>query len=115
MVTTALDAVHMLEKEGLSGTLVNARFVNPLDEKYLRQVVKDSPHVITVEEGIVNGGFGCAVRDALRRQVVSLGLPAAFIPHGTRDELLDMYGLSPRRIVESVKDCVGRQRQKMRM
>lgn len=114
MVTNALGAVRMLEKDGLSGMLLNARFVKPIDEKHLRQLVKDAPCVITVEEGIVSGGFGCAVRDALGRQVTSLGLPPAFIPHGTRDELLDMHGLSSQGIADSVRNIVGRQRSGLR-
>jgi 1-deoxy-D-xylulose-5-phosphate synthase len=114
MVEPAQEAVGLLEKEGLSGGVLNARFVKPLDEKYLRQLVGDVPYVFTVEEGIVNGGFGCAVSEALGRPVSVLGLPCAFITHGTRDDLLALYGLSPERIADTIRKACGRARSAIR-
>jgi 1-deoxy-D-xylulose-5-phosphate synthase len=114
MVAPVLEAVTILEKEGLSGGVLNARFVKPLDENYLRQLAGDVPHVFTVEEGISAGGFGCAVREALGRPVNVLGLPCAFITHGTREQLLELYGLSPERVADTIRKTCGRQRSSIK-
>jgi deoxyxylulose-5-phosphate synthase len=57
-----------------------------------------------VEEGVVDGGFGSAVNEVLDRQVVRIGLPCAFIPHGARDILLEKYGLTAKGIAKRVKE-----------
>jgi len=110
MVEPAHEAVALLEKEGLSGGLINARFVKPIDEEFLRQLAAGVQHVFTVEEGIVNGGFGCAVSEALGRQVVALGVPCAFITHGRRDELLALHGLDAGAIACTIRNACGRAR-----
>lgn len=108
MVAPAWEAVRLLENDGLSGGLLNARFIKPLDERFLREAAARARHIITIEEGIVSGGFGSAVSEALGRPVVTLGLPCSFIPHGGRDELLALYGLSADKIADSIRSACGR-------
>jgi 1-deoxy-D-xylulose-5-phosphate synthase len=103
MVAVAFEAMQTLEKEGLSGTLINARFVRPLDETLIRSACKDTKYIFTVEEGILEGGFGSAIADLLDRPLIKIGLPCEFIPHGRRDILLDKYGLSAEAIVGKIK------------
>ncbi|MCM8796342.1 MAG: 1-deoxy-D-xylulose-5-phosphate synthase [Candidatus Omnitrophica bacterium] len=103
MVPVALEAIGLLQKEGISGTLVNARFVKPLDENFIKSVCAGKKYIFTIEEGILEGGFGSAVADLLNRPVVKIGLPCAFIPHGKRDILLDKYGLSAQAICSKIK------------
>jgi len=103
MVLPSLAAAEILEKEGISVTVVNSRFVKPLDIDLLRTL--KAKFIFTVEEGVVQGGFGSAVQEALGEHIHRLGLPSQFIPHGKRDLLLDKYGLTPQGIAQSIKDA----------
>ncbi len=94
MVLPSLSAAELLQKEGISCQVVNCRFVKPLDKQALSKVSLKGV-VFTVEEGVVQGGFGSAVCEALEQKVVRIGLPDQFIPHGKRSFLLERYGLTP--------------------
>jgi 1-deoxy-D-xylulose-5-phosphate synthase len=99
MVCPALEAAAELEKEGLSLAVVNARFAKPLDEEAILPYAKSGNAVITVEEGVVSGGFGSAVRELLDRErrfdirFLSIGLPPEVYPLGKADEIRKIYGL----------------------
>jgi 1-deoxy-D-xylulose-5-phosphate synthase len=103
MVLPALEAIELLEKEGLSGTLINARFVKPLDTILLKGIVKRHKFIFTVEEGVVEGGFGSAVMEAIGVPIIRIGLPCEFITHGKREILLEKYGLTVQGIVAQIK------------
>lgn len=109
MVIACLEAVELLEKEGLSGALINARFVKPLDTDFLESVVRKAKFIFTVEDGIKEGGFGSAVMELLDLRVVRLGLPAEFIPCGKREILLDKYGLTKEGIAKKIRDTINPQ------
>lgn len=110
MVRTALEAAKLLENYGIQCTVVNARFVKPLDEALLYKLANTHQHLITIEENTVAGGFGSAILEYLNRQnlpdlsVKTLGIPDAFIPHGSNDQLLHNCGLDVEGIVEVVRD-----------
>lgn len=104
MVEAACLAAESLEKEGLSGSVINARFVKPLDVLALKQLSAQSGAVFTAEEGIVDGGFGSAVSEAIGRPVIRIGLPCEFIPHGNREFLLEKYGLDKNGIARCIKE-----------
>jgi 1-deoxy-D-xylulose-5-phosphate synthase len=106
MVMPAFEAIELLEIEGLSGVLINARFVKPLDISLLKTISSKVKFIFTAEEGIVEGGFGSAVNEALDRPVVRIGFPCAFIPHGARDILLEKYGLSAKGIASRIKEAI---------
>ncbi len=79
-------------------TVVNMRFIKPLDGRLLAELADRHRRLITVEEGTLNGGAGEAVRSQVAEQglgleVTCLGLPDAFIPQGEREELLAEHGL----------------------
>ena len=106
MVLPSLEAVRLLEKEGLFGTLVNARFVKPLDIRLLRAIGSGRKNIFTVEEGVIEGGFGSAVSEVMDRPVVRIGLPPEFISHGSRDILLGKYGLTAQGIANKIKSVI---------
>jgi 1-deoxy-D-xylulose-5-phosphate synthase len=114
MVYPALEAAERLEKEGLSLAVVNARFSKPLDEETILHFASDGNTIITVEEGVVAGGFGSAVRELLDREkrfdvrFKSIGLPLEVYPLGTSDQIKRKYGLDPDGLFAQVKDFLNR-------
>lgn len=106
MVSPAYEAIEILQKEGLSGSLINARFIKPLDINLFKEIAQKTRFIFTAEEGILEGGFGSAVAEILELPVVKIGLPDEFIPHGKRDLLLDKYGLTAKGIADTVKSRV---------
>ncbi|MBU0548093.1 MAG: 1-deoxy-D-xylulose-5-phosphate synthase [Candidatus Omnitrophica bacterium] len=106
MVSVARDAVGLLSSEGLSGNLVNARFVAPLDIELMKMVCVKAKLIFTVEEGIKDAGFGSSVVQELNMQVVRIGLPSGFIPHGPRELLLEKYGLTALGIAANIRQAL---------
>jgi 1-deoxy-D-xylulose-5-phosphate synthase len=105
MVVPSFEAIKLLEKEGLSGTLINARFVKPLDMSMLETISAKAKFIFTAEEGILDGGFGSAVLEAMNKPVIRIGLPCEFIAHGRRDLLLDKHGLTSQGIAKRIKSA----------
>ena len=108
MVGPALEAAKILVEEKFSVTVINARFVKPLDEKLLAHYAREADCFVTVEEGIVNGGFGSAVLELFSTKGIKtlqllLGLPDIFIEHGQRQEILAKYNLTAAGIAEQIK------------
>lgn len=94
--------------EALDATVVNMRWVKPLDEELLRQVASTHELIVTVEEGCIMGGAGSAVAESLQaagitRQLLQLGLPDEFIEHGDPARLLALQGLDASGIEASVR------------
>ena len=89
-----LEAAEELLKEGLEVGVVNARFVKPLDREIIRRAIQETGFVVTVEEGMLMGGYGSAVLEAANEMqlnttsIYRLGIPDTFVEHGTRPELL---------------------------
>jgi 1-deoxy-D-xylulose-5-phosphate synthase len=98
-VQPALQAAQELEKQGYSATVVNARFVKPLDENLILTLAASHGRVLTVEENVLAGGFGSAVlelladRDLFGVTVKRLGIPDIFVEHGTQGVLRKKYEL----------------------
>jgi len=110
MVHPALDTAAILESDGLDIAVVDARFVKPLDCSLLREVISTVPAVLTVEEHCLDGGFGSAVMEFLEREGLShrvtmhrVGLPGAFVTHGSRSQLLHVCGIEPAQIAEQAR------------
>jgi 1-deoxy-D-xylulose-5-phosphate synthase len=107
MVSRALKAAEILKAAGVDATVVNARFVKPLDRKLLVWAAKKHRVIFTVEEGVIAGGFGSAVEELLDREGVAtpvkrIGFPDEFIEHGSREQMLEKYGLTAEGIASSV-------------
>jgi 1-deoxy-D-xylulose-5-phosphate synthase len=106
MVYPAVEAAKLAETKGINSTVVNARFVKPLDAELIIQLAKGSDKIVTVEEGVLEGGFGSAVAELLadrdiEKPIKRIGLPSKFIEHGTRAQILDIYGLTAEKIASS--------------
>ncbi|MEY4662500.1 MAG: 1-deoxy-D-xylulose-5-phosphate synthase [Pseudomonadota bacterium] len=103
LLTPALQAA-----EKLNATVVNMRWVKPLDTELLAQIAQDHDRLVTLEEGCTMGGAGSAVTEALQalkinRSVLQLGLPDAFIEHGDPAKLLALQGLDAAGIEASIR------------
>lgn len=97
--------------EELDATLIDMRFVKPLDEELLRELAKTHKYFVTIEDNAVAGGAGSAVSEfvlnnKLEMAVKNLGLPDEFLPHGTREEILASVGLSEEGILRAVRGFV---------
>jgi 1-deoxy-D-xylulose-5-phosphate synthase len=99
LLSRCVQAADQLRDEGLELTVINARFLKPLDADAIVAAVRDLPWVVTVEEAALSGGFGSAVLEAAAdagvdsSRVRRLGVPDRYIEHGERDELLADLGL----------------------
>jgi 1-deoxy-D-xylulose-5-phosphate synthase len=110
MVNEAFEACEMLENDGFSPALIDARFVKPLDEKLILYLAAKHKNIITVEENALHGGFGSAVAELFMDNSVNLnnflrlGIPDKFITQGTPAELKEICGLTVTNIYnQSVK------------
>ena len=108
MVTRALAAGEILEHDGISTCVVNARFAKPLDAGFVEEVAVGRRLVVTVEDNVLAGGFGSRVREiveslGLAVPVICRGLPDCYVQHGSISELIDDVNLSPQSIAADVK------------
>ncbi len=114
-VYPALRAAEELsQRYGIECSVVNARFVKPLDEALLGELMANHPLTVTVEDHVVMGGFGSAVLEfmadaALTRhsQLIRMGIEDFFVEHGTQDELYKICGLDQHSIVSRVRDVLA--------
>lgn len=113
-VSEAMKAAEQLKKEGVSVTVMNARFVKPLDKDLIREVAKKVKCLVTVEEGCKMGGFGSAVLEFLSEEecwdlpTKVLGLPDWYIEQGPQDLLREKYGLKADGIYDQAKALYDR-------
>ncbi|HYA88127.1 MAG TPA: 1-deoxy-D-xylulose-5-phosphate synthase [Nitrospirota bacterium] len=114
MVCPSIEAAKKLADEGIAVAVVNARFVKPLDAETIISFAKRTGRLITVEEHVLQGGFGSAVLECLDTNGVSgikthrIGLPDSYIEHGAQAVLRKKYGLDAEGIYESVKEFIER-------
>jgi 1-deoxy-D-xylulose-5-phosphate synthase len=111
MVKETLSALAILKGKGLNPTIVNGRFVKPLDTDMLQTFLKNTHTIITVEENTLRGGFGSAVMEYYSNsntllKVYCIGLPDTFIEHGSRDILLEITGLNGAGIADKILSFV---------
>lgn len=107
----AQEAIDKLKGSGASVAHYDMRFVKPIDEMLLHEVFTKFDKVITVEDGCLMGGFGSAVIEFMIDQkysaeVVRLGIPDAYIQHGTQQELWEECGYDTNAIVAKVKEML---------
>ncbi|MEM7200861.1 MAG: 1-deoxy-D-xylulose-5-phosphate synthase [Planctomycetota bacterium] len=99
MAQTALDAAAMLERQGISIEVVNARFVKPLDEAGILALADRHDRIVTLEDHAVMGGFGSAVLELVaqhgpvRAQVQLMGVPDRFFEHQSRKQMVEVAGI----------------------
>ncbi len=115
MVYPALDAAAALEAEGIALTVVNARFVKPLDEALILELTEKCRIVITIEENVLQGGFGSAILELFEQRalngtrVLRLGYPDSYIPQGEQQEQRAMLGLDSAGIAAAIRTFLAGQ------
>lgn len=110
MVKTGVQVREMLLEDGENPTLVNARFVKPLDEKLLSQLAEHHRIFVTMEENVATGGFGSQVADYMRRThpevlVITIALPDYFIEHGNPEKLKEKAGIDRISVYKKIKEA----------
>jgi len=103
MVTPALEAGKQL-----GATVINMRFIKPIDETVILEMAKTHDVLVTIEENVISGGAGSAVNCYLQAQqilmpVLNIGLPDAFVEQGTREQLLTDCGLDTQGILQNIE------------
>ncbi len=99
MVKTAMEVHGILKEKGLCISVVNMRFLKPFDTELLKEALKGHSILVTLEEGVVTGGFGQAVAKWVNGQdknarTICIGLPDKFLEHGSVSILKKKYGIS---------------------
>ncbi len=107
MVPLAAKAGKILADNGISATIIDARFIKPLDEECITYHARRTGKVVTVEENVLAGGFGSAVLELLQASDLNdvcmrrLGIPDIYVEHGNQLLLREKYGLSPQNIADT--------------
>jgi 1-deoxy-D-xylulose-5-phosphate synthase len=119
-VYPALAAAERLAKHGYSATVVNARFVKPLDENLILTLAAKHGRVLTVEENVLAGGFGSAILELLADHGLSvavkrLGIPDLFVEHGAPQILRQKYGLDADGILQGALAALGQPAQQKKV
>ena len=96
----------------LNATLLDMRFVKPLDKELIAKHSHDKKVIVTIEDGAMSGGAGSAVSEwaqenKMKQQIIICGIPDQFIEHASRAEMLEMAGLDKKGILTKVKDCLS--------
>jgi 1-deoxy-D-xylulose-5-phosphate synthase len=112
-VGLALEAAELLERHDLDPTVADARFAKPLDGALIESLATEHDLLVTVEDGVLNGGFGSAVVEHLadgdlldETRVLRLGLPDRYVTHGKPELLREEIGLDPEAIAARVAEAV---------
>ncbi|HEU0013090.1 MAG TPA: 1-deoxy-D-xylulose-5-phosphate synthase [Longimicrobium sp.] len=118
MVLPAVAAAEALQREGIAASVVDCRFIKPLDEAALERLFPAHGHVLTVEEGTEVNGFGACVRRAVADRWpgvrgASMGLPDRFVDHGERAELLAELGLTAEGIAARARALLAKPLRKL--
>jgi 1-deoxy-D-xylulose-5-phosphate synthase len=113
-VAKALEAADILAEHGISVTVADARFAKPIDAGLAAQLAAEHDLLVTVEEGVLAGGFGSAVWETLSDagiapRILRVGLPDRYVTHGTPALLHEEVGFTGQRIAERVEAAVAEQ------
>lgn len=106
-VEIANDVEDILLDKGINATIVNARFIKPIDEELIDSLAKEHDLIVTIEENVINGGYGMNVLNYVNEnnldvRVMIKALPDKFIEHGESGELKSIYGLDANQIAEDI-------------
>ena len=107
-VNIACEAAEVLKEKGIKAGVVNMRFLKPLDTKMIKDALKISPNIITMEDNVLAGGFGSAVAEFiadenLNANILRLGIGDEFIEHGTQKELFEQIGLCASKVASKAQ------------
>lgn len=108
-VRLSVDTANFLREKNIHAGVVNLRFIKPLDEKTLHEIISKVPAVVTVEENVVSGGFGSAVNEFMSSigknpKILNIGLPDIFIEHGSQSTVRKKYGFEVGVLAQKIID-----------
>lgn len=109
MVYPALEAAEILQKKKINASVVNMRFVKPLDTELIKKIASQVKKIVTVEENVIAGGFGMSVAKYVETQNLAslhIGLPDKFIEQGQREFLLKKYQMDSKGIAETILNWI---------
>ena len=112
-VWPAMQAAEILEKENINVTVINARFIKPLDDELITKYCQPNARVFTVEEGSLAGGFGSAIMERCAQLGIQhvefhcIGIPDEYVHHGGQDVLRAQYDLHPEGIAKRVREFLA--------
>lgn len=114
LVYHALEAAERLSATaGVEATVVDVRFIKPLDKEAILNHLRDHKYVITLEDGVINGGFAGLIRELILANglkdlnLLSLGVPEVIVPTASRSELLAQYQLDADGVERSARRLMG--------
>ena len=114
MVDVALEAKDLLAAEGISARIINIHTLKPIDAEILEKAAKETKAIVTVEEHSIIGGLGSAVSEVVCEicpvPVVKVGVKDVFGESGLPNQLLEKYGLTAEKVVESAKKAISLKR-----
>jgi len=107
MVSKSLEVNSMLLEQNINSEVVNCRFIKPMDENFLIESLPKYKLVVTIEEGVTDGGFGEGIinwsnKNHISNSILTLGVPNRFVDHGPRNVLLEEIGLDSMTLYEKV-------------
>ncbi|WP_297887536.1 1-deoxy-D-xylulose-5-phosphate synthase [Sulfurihydrogenibium sp.] len=110
-VQRALEVKKNLKLKGFNPTIINSRFIKPMDEEMLNKILKTHEYIITMEDGVLNGGFGSAVAEYIldkgySNKLLRFGIPDRFIEHGKVEILEKDLGLDTQSMTEKIADFI---------
>jgi len=114
MVAPAMATAGLLQEKGVRATVVNARFLRPLDEHLLLPLARRISRVVTMEEGALAGGFGGAMVEALsdhgiQASVLRIGIPDVLVDHATPEQSKESLGLTPAQMAKRIQEHFAEQ------
>ena len=117
-VTKAVEAAAVLAERGIAATVADARFAKPIDAGLAAQLAAEHDLLVTVEEGVLAGGFGSAVWETLSDagvtpRILRVGLPDAYVTHGAPKLLHEEVGFTGARIAERIEAAVAAQQPQL--
>lgn len=117
-IPMAVQAAMALQVEGITVAVINARFIKPVDEEMLTDLLSRKIPILTVEEALLQGGFGSAILEFAeqtgytRSQINRIGLPDKFIEQGSVEQVLTNYGISASAIQAKIKEILAQSEHK---
>ena len=111
MVKQSIEAVEILKESGINPTVINARFLKPIDEKLILDIAKSHKYILTIEDNVLTGGFGSRINkfiidNKLDNEIINLGINDEFVPHGDVNRLYDECKISSSEIAKKIKSLL---------
>ncbi len=112
MVEVSCKVAEELNKQGKNITIINGRFVKPLDEKLIIEIAKEHSFIVTLEDNVKSGGFGSCINNLLvenkyKGEILNIALPDEFIEHGSVEELFKQYNIDTEGIINRIHEQIG--------